>query len=93
MNQKELIITVSNLTGLPRQAVADVLQTAGDVVAEILHEGEEAVRVPGFGGFKAICRKPRRIRLPSGQEYWSVGRKAARWVPGQTFRDRLSGRI
>lgn len=93
MNQKELIQTISNVSGLPRRAVQDILQTAGDVVAETLAEGAEDVSVPGFGKFKSIRRAMRRIVLPSGEERQVGGKRVGKFVPGGAFRARVNREI
>ncbi len=93
MNQKEFIRTIANITGIPRETVFDVLATAGDVVTEVLFEGNEPVCVPHLGKFKSLRRAQRRMVLPDGRERTVGGKRVGKFVPGQVFRRRVNGEI
>jgi DNA-binding protein HU-beta len=94
MNQKELIQTIANLSGLPRVAIREILCTAGDVVAETLAEGAEDVALPGFGKFRSIRRAPRLMRLPPlGEQRLVAGKRVGKFFASESFRKRVNGEI
>jgi nucleoid DNA-binding protein len=93
MNQKELVTTIANLSGLPKAAILDVLQTASEVIAETLAEGAEDVSFPGLGKFKSLRRPVRRMVLPTGQERLVGGKRVAKLVPGAAFRQSINGGV
>lgn len=93
MNQKEIIRSIANLTGLPQAAVHDVLATAAGIIANTLSLGEEDVTLPGLGKFKATRRPLRRMVLPSGQECQVGGKVVAKFVPSSAFRAAVNGEI
>jgi nucleoid DNA-binding protein len=94
MKSSELIITVANLTGAPREVVKEVLTTAGEVVADVLSQpGEELVIVPGFGRFAPRDRLPRLGRNPrTGDEVSIRGKRVAKFAANKTFRDTVARR-
>ncbi len=92
MNQKELVTTIANLTGLPKGSVFEVLVTAGDVIAETLGVGE-AVSVPHLGKFKSLRRAMRRMVLPNGQERTVGGKRVGKFCPDIRFRARVNGEL
>lgn len=94
MKSTELVITVANVSGISRMTVKEVLQTAGDVVADTLGQpGEESVAVPGFGSFKPRKRLPRPGRNPATGEECSIpARRVAKFSPAKRFRDEVAGR-
>lgn len=93
MNQNELVRTIANLTSLPKVVVSEVLITAGDVIAETLAEGDEAVSVPHMGKFKAVRRALRRMVLPNGQERTVGGKRVGKFCPESRFRARVNGEV
>jgi nucleoid DNA-binding protein len=94
MNSAELLQTLCNLTKIPKPAIREVLETAGELVAEVIHTGGEDVSVPGFGKFKPVTspirlqhlnfRDPPDIRLVGGK-------RRARFVPSKTFQEGVAG--
>jgi len=93
MKTEELIRTVANVSGYPRTTVKEVLETAGDVIAETLApHNEESVTVPGFGKFTPRDRLPRLGRNPkTGAECSIQGRRVAKFSPSKRFRDWVAG--
>lgn len=86
MKQRDFIITVGNITGLSNAVVREVLETAGDVCADALHQAdEEIVNVPGFGKFEpydlTIDSKD-----PSTGEIQPRRRRFANFEPSKRFR-------
>lgn len=93
--------TVANITGLSESVVLDVLEAAGDVVADLLRENKagEAASVPGFGKFTAPSIKLVQPFLPGSPpvmgQRWQVERPSARSVkfaPGKSFRRMFIGK-
>ena len=95
MKTDELIRTIANVSGYPRTTVKEVLETAGDVIAETLApHSEESVSVPGFGKFNPRDRLPRIGRNPLIVEDCSInGRRVAKFSPSKRFRDRVGGKL
>lgn len=94
MNTQELIQTVANVTGHPCRTVRNVLETAGDVVAETLAAGEDqAVAVPRLGKFRVKARAAREIKLPSGVTYVAQAKNGVRFGPSIDFVRRLNGEV
>ena len=91
MNQKELILTIANLSYFPKEVVREVLESAGQVIAETLASGEESVLFPQLGTYKPQRREQRRRVLPNGQECLVVSKRIGKFVPGQAFRQRVNG--
>jgi nucleoid DNA-binding protein len=95
MKTNELIITIANaLPGVPPGTIAEVLRTAGEVVAEVLNCPEdEEVTVPGFGKFQPRQRLPRLGRNPrTGEEVSIRGKRVVHFAPGKAFRETVAGK-
>lgn len=94
MNSAELLQTICNLTKIPRSAIREVLETAGELVAEVIHTGGEDVSVPGFGKFKPVTSKTRvqQLGFRDPPETRVVGgKRRARFVPSKVFREGVAG--
>ncbi len=96
MNATELLQTIQNITRIPKATAKEVLETAAEVIAEALREGDEAsVKLPGFGTFKARTGKTRVMQLnlrDPEQSRLVGGHRRARLIPAKTFRDRVDNR-
>ncbi len=63
MNKQELASRIADESGVPRESVALVIETALDTITEALAAGE-AVRLVGFGNFVVAPRKASTGRNP-----------------------------
>lgn len=97
MKRGEFVTTVANITGLSESVVLDVLESAGDVVADLLRDDKagEAASVPGFGKFTA----PRGVLASWGSTPGGVvervevpaADRSVKFAPGKSFRRMFSG--
>lgn len=95
MHTNELLQTVMNVTGIPKATIREVLETAAQVVGDVLCEGAETeVTVPGWGKFAARITATRimQMNLRDPAETKVVGsRKYAKFLPAKSFSARVSG--
>ena len=64
MTKRDLVIRISNETGLVQQQVLDVVQKTLDYIAEALSKGDK-VELRNFGVFEVKVRKARIGRNPN----------------------------
>ena len=64
LTKRDLVIRISNETGLVQQQVLDVVQKTLDYIAEALAKGDK-VELRNFGVFEVKMRKPRVGRNPN----------------------------
>lgn len=67
MTKRDLVIRISNETGLVQQQVLDVVQKTLDYIAEALSQGRK-VELRNFGVFEVKVRKARVGRNPNAPE-------------------------
>ncbi len=67
LTKRDLIIRISNETGLVQQQVFDVVQKTLDCIAEALAKGDK-VELRNFGVFEVKIRKARVGRNPNAPE-------------------------
>src|SRR5215467_15000893 len=67
MTKRDLVIRISNETGMVQQQVLDVVQKTLDYIAEALAKGEK-VELRNFGVFEVKVRKARIGRNPNSPE-------------------------
>src|SRR3982750_3883938 len=67
MTKRDLVIRISNETGLVQQQVLDVIQKTLDYVAESVAQGN-TVELRNFGVFEVKIRKARVGRNPNAPE-------------------------
>src|SRR6266511_5130307 len=67
LTKRDLVIRISNETGLIQQQVLDVLQKTLDYIAEALAKGDK-VELRNFGVFEVKVRKARIGRNPNAPE-------------------------
>ena len=67
LTKRDLVIRISNETGLIQQQVLDVLQKTLDYIAEALAKGDKVV-LRNFGVFEVKVRKARIGRNPNAPE-------------------------
>ena len=94
MKSAELLQTLCNLTKIPKPTLREVLETAGELVAEVIHTGAEDVSVPGFGKFKPVT-SPTRVQQLGFRDPTETrivgGKRRARFVPSKVFREGVAG--
>jgi len=64
LTKRDLVIRISNETGLIQQQVLDIVQKTLDYIAEALAKGDK-VELRNFGVFEVKVRKPRVGRNPN----------------------------
>ena len=67
LTKRDLVIRISNETGLVQQQVLDVVQKTLDYIAEALAKGDK-VELRNFGVFEVKVRKARVGRNPNAPE-------------------------
>lgn len=67
LTKRDLVIRISNETGLVQQQVLDVIQKTLDYIAEALAKGDK-VELRNFGVFEVKVRKARIGRNPNAPE-------------------------
>lgn len=67
LTKRDLVIRISNETGLVQQQVLDVIQKTLDYIAEALAKGDK-VELRNFGVFEVKVRKARVGRNPNAPE-------------------------
>ncbi|HTI98151.1 MAG TPA: HU family DNA-binding protein [Dongiaceae bacterium] len=67
MTKRDLVIRISNETGLVQQQVLDVIQKTLDYISEALSKGK-TVELRNFGVFEVKTRKARVGRNPNAPE-------------------------
>jgi nucleoid DNA-binding protein len=67
MTKRDLVIRISNETGLTQQEVLDVVQKTLDYISEALAQGDR-VELRNFGVFEVKTRRPRIGRNPNAPE-------------------------
>ena len=86
LTKKELLIAISEETGLSQVDVKRVLQRAFAHIIESLKEGK-TIELRNFGVFKVKQRAPRRGRNPkTGQEVPVPSRRVVVFKPGLLMR-------
>jgi DNA-binding protein HU-beta len=90
MNQSELILKTSQISGVPKTAVEHVLKVAGDVIVAALTESGEAT-IPGLG--KLVSRDtPARVgRNPrTGEPADIPAHKAVKFRAAKALKDAVA---
>lgn len=91
MKQNEFVTTVANVSGLSKAVVRDVLETAGEVVADTLHQtGEASVSVPGFGKFEPDVLTITRYNHETGERQADGRLRIAHFSPGKRLRETVA---
>src|SRR6267142_7288847 len=88
MTKRDLVIRISNETGLVQQQVLDVVQKTLDYIAEAAAKGEK-VELRNFGVFEVKIRKARIGRNPNAPETdVPIPRRAVvKFKPGKEMRE------
>jgi nucleoid DNA-binding protein len=90
MTKRDLVIRISNETGLIQQDVMAVVQKTLDYIAEALYNGQ-TVELRNFGVFEVKVRKPRVGRNPNnpGTDVRIPARAVVKFKPGKEMRERV----
>jgi len=88
LTKRDLVIRISNETGLIQQQVLDVLQKTLDYIAEALAKGDK-VELRNFGVFEVKVRKARIGRNPNHPEkdVPIPERAVVKFKPGKEMRE------
>src|SRR3954463_10089945 len=91
MTKRDLVICISEETGLVQQQVQDILQKTLDVVSNTLAKGEK-VELRNFGIFEIRVRKARTGRNPNhpGTDVPIPERAVVRFKAGKEMREAVS---
>jgi DNA-binding protein HU-beta len=90
LNKNDLIASVANETGLPRQEAAKAVDSVFDAITGALKDGGE-VRLVGFGTFTVAERAASQGRNPRTGESISISAsKTPKFRPGKTLKDALN---
>jgi nucleoid DNA-binding protein len=88
MTKRDLVIRISNETGLVQQEVLDVVQKTLDYIAEAVSQGRK-VELRNFGVFEVKVRKARVGRNPNnpGTDVPIPQRAVVKFKPGKDMRE------
>jgi nucleoid DNA-binding protein len=87
MTKRELVVRVSNETGIKQTVVKQVFESSLKVIAQTLSEGGR-VELRDFGIFKIKLRKKRKGRNPrTGKEVPIPPKKVAHFKPGKALKE------
>ena len=88
MTKRDLVIRISNETGLVQQQVLDIVQRTLDYIAEAVAKGEK-VELRNFGVFEVKIRKARVGRNPNnpGTDVPIPERAVVKFKPGKDMRE------
>ena len=92
MTKRELIMRISDETGLIQQDVQAVLQKSLDYIVDALKENN-SVEFRNFGVFEIRTRKERIGRNPNQPDHVVTipERKVVKFKPGKIMRKRITG--
>ena len=86
MNKKDLVKAMAAKAGMKVVEAERALSAFMEAVTEALSGGEE-VRLSGFGTFRVVERKPRRMKNPrTGEEMEIPARRVVKFKPGSGLR-------
>lgn len=91
ITKRDLVISISNASGLTQQQVLDVVQNFLDTVTDHLSEGNQVI-LRNFGAFQVKRTKPKVGRNPSrpGSEVSIPERTIVKFKPGKEMKDRVA---
>lgn len=90
MTKRDLVIQISNETGLIQQDVLAVVQKTLDYITAALLQGK-TVELRNFGVFEVKLRKPRIGRNPNdpGKDVAIPARAVVKFKPGKQMREQV----
>jgi DNA-binding protein HU-beta/integration host factor subunit alpha len=88
MTKQDLVLRISEKTGMPQSHVADVIEQAFDGIIDSLGRGE-GIELRNFGVFEVRFRKPRIGRNPADptKEYPIPARAVVKFKPGKLMKE------
>ena len=91
LTKRDLVIRISNETGLIQQQVLDVVQKTLDFIAEALSRGDK-VELRNFGVFEVKRRAARKARNPKTNcEVMVPARNVITFTPGKNVAAQAAG--
>lgn len=91
MRKKDLIESVSRKAHLTKKAAKESVETFLAEVQKALVKGERVI-ISGFGTFKIVSVKDKKVIVPkTGEEKIVKAHRAARFSPGRTLRKIIRG--
>ena len=92
LTKRDLVVMISNETGIVQHHVFDVIQRTLDHITGSLAKGDP-VELRKFGSFEVRLTKPRVGRNPNekGSDFVIPARAAVKFKPGKVLRQRVSG--
>jgi len=90
MTKRDLVVRISEETGLVQQKVLEVIQKTLDYISDALARGE-TVELRNFGVFEVKVRKPRIGRNPNSPktDVRIPPRAVVKFKPGKEMRDQV----
>lgn len=90
MTKRDIVIRISNDTGLIQQDVMTVVQKTLDYITEAMINGQ-TVELRNFGVFEVKLRKPRIGRNPNdpGKDVAIPARAVVKFKPGKEMREKV----
>ena len=90
MTKRDLVVRISQETGLVQQEVLDIVQRTLDYISEAVSRGE-TVELRNFGVFEVKIRKARIGRNPNSpaQDVRIPPRAVVKFKPGKEMRDQV----
>src|SRR5215216_2271643 len=91
LTKRELVVTISNETGLVQSQVFDVVQRTLDHITEALSRGD-TVELRNFGVLEVRLTRPRVGRNPNqpGSSFVIPSRATVKFKPAKIMRQRVS---
>ncbi len=92
LTKRDLVVRISNETGLVQSEVLQVVQKTLDYITESLAEGND-VELRNFGVFEVRLTKPRVGRNPNqpGTRYDIPSRATVKFKQGKVMRQKVAG--
>ena len=89
MNKQDLVILISEKTGISKEAAGKVQKAVIEAISSTLEKGD-SVSLIGFGSFKVIDRAAREGRNPStGEKMQIPASKAVKFTPSKVLKERI----
>ncbi|MFV0288564.1 MAG: HU family DNA-binding protein [Mycoplasmatales bacterium] len=90
MNKQELIVAISEKTGLSKKEAQSSIEATMDVIKEEINKGEK-IQLIGFGNFEPKLNKARTgVNPATGEKIQIKESKSARFKVGKGFKDFLN---
>lgn len=92
LTKKDIVINISNQTGMLQKDVLEVVQRTLDQIIDALARGDD-VELRNFGVFDVRLVKPRKGRNPSqpGSTFSIPARATAKFKAGKIMKERVDG--